>query len=88
MKSASAAVEDEVDRIDGDDRGEQRRAGLAAGDQVARIDAPVRDAAGDRRAHLGPFQIELRHLQGGFGRFHRRHGVALRRSAGFRIRAR
>ena len=30
------------------------------------IDAPVGDAPGDRRAHLGPFEIELGLLQRGF----------------------
>ena len=47
-----AAVEHEVDGIDRHDDGQQRRAGLPAGDQIAGIDAPVGDAAGDRRAHL------------------------------------
>ena len=54
-----AAVEDEVNGIDRHDDGQQRRAGLAAGDEIAGIDAPVGDAPADRRAHLGPFEIEL-----------------------------
>ena len=37
----------------------KRRALLAALDQVAGIDLAVGDAAGERRAHLGPFQVEL-----------------------------
>ena len=61
-------VEDEIDRIESDDRGQQGRAGLPAGDQIAGIDPAVGDAAGDRRAHLGPFQVELRGVQRGLGR--------------------
>ena len=56
-------VEGEVDRRDRDDGRQQRRTRLAAGDQVARIDAAVRDAPGERRAHLGPFEVELGVLQ-------------------------
>ena len=56
-----------VDRIDGDDRGQQRRSGLPAGDQVAGIDAPVRDASRERRAHLRPFEVELGRLEIGLG---------------------
>ena len=48
--------------------GQQRRAGLAAGDQIAGIDAPVGDAPGNGRAHLGPFEIELGLLERGLGR--------------------
>ena len=55
-----AAVEHEVDR----DRSTRSTVSnvapvCAAGDQVAGIDAPVGNAPGDRRAHLGPFEIEL-----------------------------
>ena len=52
-------VEDEVDGIERDDRGEQGGALLAALDQVAGIDLAVGDAAGNRRAHVGPFEVEL-----------------------------
>ena len=31
----------------------------AAGDEIARRDAPVADAAGDRRAQFGELQVEL-----------------------------
>jgi hypothetical protein len=68
------AVEHEVDRIEGDDRGQQRGAVLAAGHQIAGIDAPVRDASGDRRADLGPFEVELRGVQRRLGRKHLRAG--------------
>ncbi len=50
----------EADRIDRYDGGEQRRhAGDAAGDEIARRDAPVADPAGDRRAQFGELQVEL-----------------------------
>ena len=80
-----AAVEHEVNGIDRHDDGQQRRAGLAAGDQIAGIDAPVGDAPGDRRAHLGPFEIELGLLERGLGRGDLAGGVALRRSPGIEL---
>ena len=50
----------EADRIDRHDGGEQRGvAAGAAGDEIAGRDAAVADAAGDRRAQLGEFEIEL-----------------------------
>ena len=58
-KVGFAAIEHEVIRIDGHDGGQQRCATLSAGNQISGVDAPVRDAAGNRRAHLGPFEIEL-----------------------------
>ena len=59
-----------MDRIGRDDGGEQRGvAAGAAGDEVAGRDAPVADAAVDRRAQFGEFQIEL-------GLAHRRLAVA------------
>ena len=61
-------VEHEVDRLEADDRRQQRRTGLAAGDEVAGIDAPVGHAPADRRADLRPFQIEFRRVQRRLGR--------------------
>ena len=61
-------VEDEADRVEGDDGGEQGGAGLAAGDQVAGIDLAVGDAAADRRPHVGPFEVELGRFLAGFRR--------------------
>ena len=50
----------EADRIERNDVGEHRRgAARAAGDEVAGRHAAVADAAGDRRAKLGEFEIEL-----------------------------
>ena len=50
----------ETDRIGRHDGREQRRvAAGAAGDQIAGRHAPVADAAVDRRAQLGEFQVEL-----------------------------
>ncbi len=80
-----AAVEYEVDRVDGHDDGEQRRAARTTGDEVAGIDAPVRDAPGDRCAHLCPFEIELRLLQGSLGRAHLAGGVTLGCPAGIEL---
>ena len=52
-------IEGEVERIGGDDRGQQRRRRpVARGDEVTRIDPAVRDAAADRRAHGGEFDVE------------------------------
>ena len=49
----------EPDRIDRHDGGEQRGiAAGAAGHEIARRDAPVADAAGDRRAQFGEFEVE------------------------------
>ena len=60
----------EIDRIGRHDGGEQRGvAAGAAGDKIARRDAPVADAAVDRRAQFGEFQVEL-------GLAHRRLVVA------------
>ena len=55
----------------------QRRAGLSAGNEVAGIDALVGNAPGDRRADLGPFEIELGLFQGGVGGGELAGGVAL-----------
>jgi hypothetical protein len=54
-----AAVKHEVNGIDRYNYGQERRAGWAAGDEVAGIDAPVGNAPGNRCAHFGPFKIEL-----------------------------
>ena len=55
----------EPDRIDRDDRREQRRgAARAAGDEIADRHAPVADAAGDRRLEFRELQVELRLLDG------------------------
>ena len=40
---------------------------MAAGDQIAGIDAPIRNTAGNRCADFRPFQIELRIMQCGLG---------------------
>ena len=51
----------EADRIERHDGGQHRGvAGRAAGDEIARRNAAVADAAGDRRAQLGEFEVELR----------------------------
>ena len=60
-------IEDEMDRVKGHDRRQQRRARLTAFDEIAGIDPVVRDAAGNGRAHLRPFEIELGVAQGRFG---------------------
>ena len=73
-----AAIEHEVNRIDRHDGGQRRCATLSAGDQISGVDAPVRDAAGNRRAHLGPFKIELGLLQRRVCRHNRGRSVLLR----------
>jgi len=58
-----------VDRVLRHDGGEQRRiAGGAAGDEIARRDSAVTDAAVDRRAQFGELHVELRLANGGVGR--------------------
>jgi hypothetical protein len=56
-------VEHEIDRVQADDGRQQRCTVLATGDQIAGIDAPIRNPPADGRADLGPFQIELRRMQ-------------------------
>ncbi|KAG1244570.1 hypothetical protein G6F65_021731 [Rhizopus arrhizus] len=52
-------VECEIDRIQRVDGGQAGAAtGLSAHDQVARVDASVRDSARNGRAHLGEFQLK------------------------------
>ena len=60
-------VEHEADGIDRDDGREQGGALLAALDQVAGIDLAVGDAAGQRRAHVGPVEVQLGVALGGLG---------------------
>ena len=65
-----AHVEIEIDRIERDDRGEQRRraaAAPAAADQVADRDEVRADASGERRDDAGEFEVELRVLDCGLG---------------------
>ncbi len=57
-----------MDGVQRDDRREQRGAAGAALHEIAGVDALVRDAAGERRADLRPFEVELRALQVGFRR--------------------
>ena len=52
-------VEIDVDRIERDDRGQQRRAAVAALHEIAGADEMAADAAGDRRHHMGEFDVEL-----------------------------
>ena len=63
----------------------KRRAGLAAGDQVAGIDPAAGDAPRDRRAHLGPGEIELGLPGGGFERGDLGGGVAFVRPPGVEL---
>jgi hypothetical protein len=56
-------VEVEVDRVDRDDRRQQRRARVAAGDDVAGRDQPAPDPPGDRGDDPGPFEVELHQAQ-------------------------
>src|SRR5262249_34192197 len=63
-----AGVKDEVYGIDRYDEGQEGRPALAAGDQVAGIDATIGDTPGSRCARLGPFEIELRLFQSGLRR--------------------
>ena len=67
QKIRFAAVEHEVDGIDRYDDAQERCAGLAAGNEVAGIDALVGNAPRDRGADLGPFEIKLRLFQGSVG---------------------
>ena len=60
-------VEIDVDRIERDDRGQQRRAALAALHQIAGTDEMPADPAGDRRQHMGEFDVELGRLQRAVG---------------------
>ncbi len=60
-------IEDEVDRIKRYDGRKQRRAALTALDKIADVDLVIRDASGNGRAHLRPFEIELGIAQGRFG---------------------
>jgi hypothetical protein len=55
-------VEAGVDRAHRDQRGQHRRAGTR-GDQIAGRHLDAADAPGDRRAHLGVAEVELRRLQ-------------------------
>ena len=49
-----------IQRVERDDGRQQRRIrGAPAGDEIARGHARVADAAGNRGAHFGEFQIEL-----------------------------
>jgi hypothetical protein len=52
---------------------------LAAGDQIAGIDATIGDASGNRRANLGPFKIKLGLFEGRLGRSDSAGSVALSR---------
>ena len=79
------AVKDKMNWVRRDDHGQQRGAGLAAGDEVAGIDALVRNAPGDRRTHLGPGEIELGLLEHGLRGAHLRGSVALARFAGVEL---
>ena len=79
QKVRFAAVEHEMDGIDRHDDAQERRAGLAARNEVAGIDALVGNAAGNGRADLGPFEIELRLFQSGVGGVELARGVALDR---------
>ena len=61
-------VEIDVDRIERDDGGEQcRGAVVAALHEIADTDEMAADAAGDRRHHVGEFDIELGRLKRAFG---------------------
>ena len=60
-------IEIDVDRIERDDRGEQRGIALAALDEIADADQMAADAAGHRRENVGEFDIELGSLQRAFG---------------------
>ena len=60
-------VEIDVDRIERDDRGEQRGIALGAHDEIAGTDEMAAGAAGHRRQHVGEFDIEFCRLQRAFG---------------------
>ena len=70
------AFERHVDRIERDDSREQRRGVRSAGDEIARRDRSLADAAGDRRGDAREFEIELRSIDSGA-----RSGDARRRFA-------
>lgn len=67
--------EDEMDRIDGHDRGQERRARRATDDQVAGIDLAARHASIERGADLGEGEIQFRLAQFGRGDLHLGGGV-------------
>ena len=73
-----ARIEHELDRIDGDDRRQQRRSGLTAGDHVADAHEFPRDAATDRRAHARELHVQRRDALGGAGHDQRRFGFLAR----------
>ena len=60
-------VEIDVDRIERDDRGEQRGSALAALHEIARRDEMAADATGDRRHHMRELDIELGGLERALG---------------------
>src|SRR5437868_10344880 len=56
-------VEINVNRVERNDRRQQRRAALAALHEIACTDEMAADPAADRRRHVGKFDVELGGLQ-------------------------
>ena len=82
------AVEVEVDRVERDDRRQQRRGRRPGLHQVALGDLGAADATGDRRAHLRPLEVEPGGLHRRLGGPHRGRALGLGAGAAVELLAR